>query len=77
MSGFVCPHCGGVIDLFKTGGGKKAALELGVPFLGRIPIEQEIVRACDDGRPFVLSPNGTAAVQSFVDIANKIAEVMR
>jgi ATP-binding protein involved in chromosome partitioning len=34
MSGLVCPHCGGRIDLFKTGDGERAALEMGVPFLG-------------------------------------------
>ncbi|MBW2146875.1 MAG: Mrp/NBP35 family ATP-binding protein [Deltaproteobacteria bacterium] len=76
MSGFVCPHCGGGIELFKTGGGEKAALELGVPFLGRIPIEPEIVTSCDDGWPFVLSLNGSAAEQSFKDIAKKVASVM-
>ena len=53
MSGLICPHCGGRIDLFKTGGGGKAAVELGVPFLGRLPIEPEIVSSGDEGRPFV------------------------
>jgi ATP-binding protein involved in chromosome partitioning len=76
MSGFRCPHCGRSIDLFKIGGGEKAARELGVPFLGRIPIEPEIVSACDEGKPFVFSINGTAAVQSFMDIAKKIASIM-
>jgi Mrp family chromosome partitioning ATPase len=54
MSGLVCPHCGEKIDLFKTGGGERAATELGVPFLGRIPIDPEVVRAGDDGTPYVL-----------------------
>ena len=53
MSGLICPHCGGRIDLFKTGGGGRAAVELGVPFLGRLPIEPEIVSSGDEGRPFV------------------------
>ena len=38
MSGFNCPHCGAVIDLFKTGGGEKAAQTLTVPFLGNFSI---------------------------------------
>jgi ATP-binding protein involved in chromosome partitioning len=76
MSGFQCPHCGRAIDLFKTGGGEKAARELGVPFLGRIPIDPEIVTACDEGKPFVFSVNGSAALQSFMDIAQKIASAM-
>lgn len=53
MSGFTCPHCGEDIDLFKVGGGEKAAGELGVPFLGRIPIDPDVTRSGDSGRPFV------------------------
>lgn len=54
MSGMVCPHCGGEIDLFGKGGGKKAAEELDVPFLGAIPLDPEMRKACDEGRPFIL-----------------------
>jgi ATP-binding protein involved in chromosome partitioning len=54
MSGMVCPHCGGAIDLFGSGGGKKAAEDLGVPYLGAIPLDPEMVRAGDEGRPYVL-----------------------
>jgi ATP-binding protein involved in chromosome partitioning len=54
MSGLVCPHCGGKVDVFGEGGGKKAAQELGVPFLGAIPLDPELVRAGDSGRPFIL-----------------------
>jgi ATP-binding protein involved in chromosome partitioning len=54
MSGMVCPRCGERIDLFGTGGGRKAAEDLGVPFLGAIPIDPAMVKAGDEGRPFVL-----------------------
>jgi len=54
MSGMVCPHCGGIIDLFSVGGGKKAAEDLGVPFLGAIPLDPEMVKAGDEGRPYIL-----------------------
>jgi ATP-binding protein involved in chromosome partitioning len=54
MSGMVCPHCGDVIDLFSSGGGKKAAEDLGVPFLGAIPLDPEMVKAGDEGRPYIL-----------------------
>src|SRR5205823_4232035 len=43
MSGFVCPHCGKQTDIFKIGGGEAAAKELGLPFLGRVPIDPRIV----------------------------------
>lgn len=50
MSGFVCPHCGETVDIFKTGGAEKLARGMGVPFLGRIPMVPEVVQACDEGR---------------------------
>lgn len=58
MSGMVCPHCGVEIDLFGKGGGKKAAEELNVPFLGAIPLDPAIRQACDEGRPFILRRPG-------------------
>jgi len=53
MSGFVCPHCGERTDLFGAGGGEQMAGEMGVPFLGRIPIDPAVVASGDEGRPFV------------------------
>ena len=54
MSGMLCPHCGETINLFSKGGGKKAAEDLGVPYLGAIPLDPEMVKAGDEGRPFIL-----------------------
>jgi ATP-binding protein involved in chromosome partitioning len=54
MSGMICPHCGDTIDLFSRGGGKKAAEDLGVPYLGAIPLDPEMVKAGDEGRPYIL-----------------------
>ncbi|HVN74031.1 MAG TPA: Mrp/NBP35 family ATP-binding protein [Methanoregula sp.] len=54
MSGLICPHCGTEIDLFGKGGGKKVAEELNVPFLGAIPLDIEMRKAGDEGRPFVI-----------------------
>jgi Mrp family chromosome partitioning ATPase len=54
MSGMICPHCKQEIDLFGKGGGQKAAEEMGVPFLGSIPIDPEMRKAGDEGRPFVI-----------------------
>jgi Mrp family chromosome partitioning ATPase len=53
MSGFICPHCQGVVDIFKKGGGEAMAERMGVSFLGRIPMTSLIVEASDDGRPFI------------------------
>jgi ATP-binding protein involved in chromosome partitioning len=65
MSGFVCPHCGKVVDIFKRGGGEKMADEMGVPFLGRIPIEPLIVEASDNGKPFLYHYGKTLAAEAF------------
>jgi ATP-binding protein involved in chromosome partitioning len=54
MSGMICPHCGDTIDLFGRGGGEKAAHDLGVPYLGSIPLDPEMVKAGDEGRPYIL-----------------------
>ena len=59
MSGMICPHCKKEIDLFGKGGGKKIAEEFSVPFLGAIPIDGEMRRAGDEGRPFVLRHTGS------------------
>jgi Mrp family chromosome partitioning ATPase len=71
MSGMTCPHCGKSIDLFNIGGGEKAAEELSVPFLGRIPIDQDIVKGGDSGVPFIESQEGSAAFESFSQIAER------
>lgn len=74
MSGFVCPHCGKKTDLFKTGGGEKAAKEMDVPFLGRIPIEPEIVASGDEGKPFVQKHSENQTSQIFNQIVEKVIE---
>ena len=61
MSGMVCPHCGNEIDLFGEGGGKRAAKDLGVPYLGSIPLDPDMRRAGDEGRPFIVRRPGMSA----------------
>jgi Mrp family chromosome partitioning ATPase len=77
MSGMKCPHCGKDIPLFKIGGGERAAKELNVPFLGRIPIDPEMVQNCDSGMPYVMAyPNSetTKAFQSIVQQCKEYVE---
>jgi len=65
MSGFVCPTCGELTDIFKSGGGERMATDMGVPFLGRIPIDPAVGQACDDGTPFVYRYNQTETAKAF------------
>jgi Mrp family chromosome partitioning ATPase len=71
MSGFVCPHCGEAVNPFKAGGGEKAAREMGVPFLGRIPMDPRIVESGDSGTPFVESFPDSPATRAFLQIVGK------
>ncbi|MGC9515797.1 Mrp/NBP35 family ATP-binding protein [Methanocrinis sp.] len=71
MSGFSCPKCGGAIDLFKVGGGMKAAEELGVPFLGKIEIDPAICETGDSGVPFILNVQSKTA-EAFDEIVREI-----
>jgi Mrp family chromosome partitioning ATPase len=52
MAGLTCPHCHSVLDLFGTGGGERTAAAMGIPFLGRIPFDPEMVICGDDGISF-------------------------
>jgi len=74
MSGLVCPHCRKEIALFKKGGGEKAARDLKVPFLGRVPIDPEMVTDCDRGMPFVMSHPKSEAAKAFKQIADRCKE---
>jgi ATP-binding protein involved in chromosome partitioning len=68
MSGFVCPHCDEVTDVFGSGGGERLAAELGLPFLGRVPLDAAVSASGDQGTPTVLSapesPSGRALQQT-------------
>jgi ATP-binding protein involved in chromosome partitioning len=77
MGTFACPHCGEPVDLFKKDGGRKTADLLSVPFLGTIPFHQDLVRACDDGKPIMSRKEKSLFYSAFESIANKIAEQLK
>jgi len=70
MSGFTCPHCGESIELFKQGGGRRAAEELDVPFLGVVPLDAAVAASGDAGEPF--AGGESAAASAFEDIVERI-----
>ena len=74
MSGFICPHCGKEVDIFKKGGGKKMSQEMHVPFIGSIPIEVKIMENGDTGLPFMDSRNddNSGSIKAFGEIVNNI-----
>jgi len=72
MSGFVCPHCGWKTEIFESGGGKKMAEEMGVAFLGSIPIDPKIGVDSDNGEPFIMAQKNSAAAKAFMEIVDKV-----
>jgi len=75
MSGFVCPHCGQVTDIFSKGGGEKMAAEMSVLFLGRVPIDPRVSLAGDAGEPYVYHYAKTEAARALEKIAEPILKL--
>ena len=74
MSGLICPHCGQRIDIYKSGGGEKAARELNVPFLGSLPFDPNIVIAGDDGKPIPLQDPDGLSGKAFKQVVSAIMD---
>jgi ATP-binding protein involved in chromosome partitioning len=71
MAGYICPHCGEVSDPFGRGGAEAAAAELGIPFLGRIPLDISVRLASDAGEPPALGDGPVSG--AFADIARRVS----
>ena len=71
MAGYLCPHCGEMSDPFGSGGAEAAAKELGIPFLGRIPLDIKIRMASDAGTPPALGDG--AISDAYAAIARQVA----
>ncbi len=76
MSGLQCPHCGDPIPLFREGGGKRAAEELGVPFLGTLPISSDMPDHCDRGRPYVLREQTDTLIEALEQVRLRLVDVV-
>ena len=74
MSGYICPDCGEEFDVMLSGGGEKLAQDLGVPFLGKIPLHPQLSEACDAGVPYVYKYPDNPASKIVMGLAKKIDE---
>jgi len=74
MAGYVCPHCGETSDPFGSGGAEAAAAELGIAFLGRLPLSAELRAASDAGTPPAAGDGPEA--QAFATLAGKLLEAL-
>jgi ATP-binding protein involved in chromosome partitioning len=71
MAGYLCPHCGEMSDPFGSGGAEAAAKELGIPFLGRIPLDIKIRIESDAGTPPALGDGPIS--DAYSAIAQRVA----
>ena len=74
MATYTCPHCGEPSHPFGTGGAEAAAAEMGVPFLGRLPLSLAIREASDVGSPLAASDGPEA--EAFAALAAKLLEAV-
>ncbi|MFH1195819.1 MAG: Mrp/NBP35 family ATP-binding protein [bacterium] len=72
MSGFVCPHCSAVLNIFGEGGGEKLADKYGIPFLGSIPIDIDARILSDKGIPIILEKPNCEVSNAFKSIMTLI-----
>jgi ATP-binding protein involved in chromosome partitioning len=75
MSGLACPHCGKLIDLFKTGGGMITAKKENVRFLGSLPLEPTVVLNGDAGNMALLDREDLDFSRSFSAVVDKILQI--
>lgn len=73
MASFECPACHHESDIFGQGGGERMAADLGVPFLGRVPLYRSIRVGGDQGIPLVIAEPSSRAAQAFVAVAERVA----
>jgi Mrp family chromosome partitioning ATPase len=76
MSGLICPHCREEIDIFGRGGGKKIADQLGVPYLGSIPLDPDLRKAGDEGRPFVIRSKDSPTWKSVNSVMEELVKAV-
>lgn len=74
MSGFACPCCGEQYNIFSKGGGEALALELQVPFIGRIPLDPSVSEACDKGTSFIDAFADSKSLDTLHNFAKKISQ---
>ena len=75
MSGFACPHCGELVDLFGSGGGEKTAVAMGVNFLGKIPFDQNVVACGDAGISYQEKYADSPVTKVFEDITERMSRL--
>jgi len=72
MSGFICPKCGELTEIFSSGAGAVLAERYNLPLLGKIPIDPAVCRGGDDGEPFIRHYANSASAKAFAAVIQPI-----
>ena len=73
MSGFVCGHCGERTEIFGEGGGERLAKDMGIGFLGAVPIDSRVRSGGDEGKPILVAYPDSPAAEALRSVAKKVA----
>ena len=76
MAGFICPHCGGRVDIFPTSS-EAASLLRDIPLLGVVPLDLATARSGDSGQPIVVTLPRSAVSAEFYAIADRVVECLQ
>src|SRR3989441_12772050 len=77
MSYFVCPHCGERTEVFRAGGGQRLADELGVPLVGRVPLQAGMSDLADAGRPIVVAEPASPPGVALREMAERVVQLLQ
>lgn len=77
MSSFACPSCGTVTEVFSKGGGKRLAEDMGLPWLGAIPLDPAVVESGDSGAPLIRSHPASATARAYGALADALDGVAK
>ncbi len=76
MSGFACPHCNEMIELFGSGGGERTAKQMGIDFLGSIPFDPRVVACGDTGACYQETHTDSAVTKAYAAVADKLSQLI-
>ncbi len=74
MSGYTCPSCGRILDIFGSGGGERTARDQGICFLGKIPLDPSLVSLGDLGRSIQVEDPASPVTRAFRSLAKQVVE---
>ncbi len=76
MSGFACPHCNEMIELFGSGGGARTAQQMGIDFLGSIPFDPKVVACGDTGACYQETHTNSAVTRAYAGVADRLSQLL-